>query len=59
MGYDNVLTIGQRIDSSIPIMTVHTKTKSDLDHVRKKIEDCFVISEEEANKLPEIYEVII
>ena len=58
VGYDNVATIGDIIDTSKPLITVYSQTENDYERLRKKIEDCFVITENEVSKLPEIYEVI-
>ena len=58
VGFDNVATIGDIIDTSKPLITVYSQTENDYERLRKKIEDCFVITENEVSKLPEIYEVI-
>ena len=58
VGFDNVATIGDIIDTSKPLITVYSQTENDYERLRKKIEDCFVITDNEVSKLPEIYEVI-
>ena len=58
VGYNNVLNVGDKIDSSQPILTVYTDSINDYENVREKIEDCFIISDSHINALPEIFEVI-
>jgi len=58
VGYDNVVSIGDMADPAKPILTLYSQTKEDYENVRKKICDCFVISEKESKKLPEVYETI-
>ena len=58
VGYDNVVSIGDMADPAKPILTLYSQTKEDYESVRKKICDCFVISEKESKKLPEVYETI-
>ncbi len=58
VGYNNVLNVGDKIDSSQPILTVYTDSINDYENVREKIEDCFIISDSHINALPETFEVI-
>jgi len=58
VGYNNVLNVGDKIDSSQPILTVYTDSINDYENVREKIEDCFIISDSHTNALPETFEVI-
>ena len=58
VGYDNVASVGDIIDPSKPILTLYSQTKEDYESVRKKIYDCFIVSEKESKKLPEVYETI-
>jgi thymidine phosphorylase len=58
VGYNNVLNVGDKIDSSQSILTVYTDSINDYENVREKIEDCFIISDSHINALPEIFEVI-
>ena len=58
VGYNNVLNVGDKIDSLQPILTVYTDSINDYENVREKIEDCFIISDSHINALPEIFEVI-
>jgi len=58
VGYDNVLSVGDRVDSSTPLLTVYCHSDKDFENVGKKIEECFVISDKEVSKLSDIYEVI-
>ena len=58
VGYDQVLRIGDKVDTSTPLLTVYTNSEDDYENVRKKIEDCFIITDTEISALPYTYEVI-
>ena len=58
VGYENVSNVGQKIDISKPLLNVYTKTNEDFENLKEKIENCFIISDNEEKKIPEIYEVI-
>jgi len=58
VGYDNVLSVGDRVDSSTPLLTVYCHSDKDFENVGKKIEECFLISDKEVSNLSDIYEVI-
>ena len=58
VGYDQVLRIGDKVDTSTPLLTVYTNSEDDYQNVRKKIEDCFIIADTEVSELPYTYEVI-
>ena len=58
VGYDQVLRIGDKVDTSTPLLTVYTNSDNDYENVRKKIEDCFIITDTEISALPYTYEVI-
>ena len=58
VGYDQVLRVGDKVDTSTPLLTVYTNSEDDYENVRKKIEDCFIIADSEVSELPYTYEVI-
>ena len=58
VGYDNVCSVGDKIDSSRPLLTLYSNNMEDDKKLEDRIKDCFVISEKEIKKLPEIYEYI-
>ena len=58
VGYDHVLKVGDKVDTSTPLLTVYTNSEDDYENVRKKIADCFVIVDTEVSELPYTYEVI-
>ena len=58
VGYDNVCSVGDKIDSSRPLLTLYSQIMEDDKKLEDRIKDCFVISEKEITKLPEIYEHI-
>ena len=58
VGYDNVCSVGDKIDSSRPLLTLYSNNMEDDKKLEDRIKDCFVLSEKEIIKLPEIYEHI-
>ena len=58
VGYDNVSSVGDKIDSSRPLLTLYSNTMEDNNSLEDRIKECFVISEKEIKKLPKIYEHI-
>ena len=58
VGYNNVLRVGDKIDPTLPLLTVYTESENDYENVREKIEECFIIADTEVYKLPQTYEVI-
>ena len=58
VGYDNVLSVGDRVDSSTPLLTLYCHSDKDFENVGKKIKECFLISDKEVSSLSDIYEVI-
>ena len=57
-GYDQVLRIGDKVDTGTPLLKVYTNSEDDYENVREKIEDCFIIADTEISALPYTYEVI-
>ena len=58
MGYDNVLSVGDKVDVSTPLLTLYCHSDKDFENVSKRIEGCFLISDEEVSNHSDIYEVI-
>jgi len=58
VGYDNVLGVGDRVDSSTPILNLYSNSNQDCDEIKEKIKECFIITESEMLKPKEIYKVI-
>jgi len=58
VGYDNVLRVGDKVDGSTPLLTLYCHSDKDFQNVSKKIEECFLISDEEVSNHSDIYEVI-
>jgi len=58
VGYDQVLRVGDKVDTSTPLLTVYINSEDDYENVRKKIQDCFIIVDSEVSELPYTYEVI-
>ena len=58
VGYENVVSIGDSIDSSTPLLKVHTSSENDFKKIKKEIEGCFVISDKKNKIQTEIYKTI-
>jgi len=58
VGYENVLGVGSVIETLTPVIKVLANSKDDFDRVKKLIKNCFIISDQEVKKSPNIYEVI-
>ena len=58
VGYENILGVGSVIDASTPVIKVLANSKDDFDRVKELIKNCFIISDKEIKKPPNIYEVI-
>ena len=58
VGYENVVSVGDNVDTSTPLLKVHASSQSDFDRVKNEIEKCFVISDTKRNNLDTIYQTI-
>ena len=58
VGYDSVISVGEKIDSTKPLLQLHSNTEDDSKELEERIKDCFIISEKEIKKLPQVYEYI-
>tara|TARA_Y100000590_G_C15707231_1_gene1009077 strand:- start:802 stop:2115 length:1314 start_codon:yes stop_codon:yes gene_type:complete len=59
VGFESVVSIGTKVDSSKPLMTVHARTKEGIESLKIKIRECFKIGETNPSNLKTIYETII
>jgi thymidine phosphorylase len=57
VGYDNVLNIGDEVNSSTPLLSLYSNKNID-DNLKNKIKACFIISDKKTQKLSEIFETI-
>ena len=57
VGYDNVLNIGDEVNSSTPLLSLYSSKNID-DNLINKIQSCFIISDKKTQKLSEIFETI-
>ena len=57
VGYDNVLNIGDEVNSSTPLLSLYSSKNID-DNLINKIKECFIISDKKTQKLSEIFETI-
>ena len=58
VGYDSVISVGEKIDSTKPLLQLHSNTEDDSKELDERIIDCFIISDKEIKKLPQVYEYI-
>ena len=58
VGYDNVLSVGDKVGGSTPLLTLYCHSDKDFENVEKKIEECFLIGDDEVANHSDIYEVI-
>ncbi len=57
VGFDNVLNVGDEINSSIPLLRLYSNKNID-ESLIDKIKECFIISDKKIQKLSEIFETI-
>ncbi len=58
VGYENVMSVGEDVDTTTPLLKVHASSQSDFDRVKDEIEKCFVISSNKSDSLGTIYQTI-
>ena len=58
VGYENVISVGENVDTSTPLLKVHTSSESDFNKVKNNMENCFVISKNKSVDLDTIYQSI-
>ena len=58
VGYEDVVSVGDNVDTSTPLLKVHTSSQSDFEKVKNRIEECFNISNNNLDRLDIIYQTI-
>ena len=58
VGYENVMSVGEDVDTTTPLLKVHASSQGDFDRVKGAIEKCFVISSNKSDSLGTIYQTI-
>ena len=58
VGYDNILGIGARVETSTPVMKVFAKSQDDFNKAKEQIENCFILSDSDVSKVTSIYQTI-
>ena len=58
VGYNNVLSVGEKIDNIKPVVKVYSKSEDALNVVKDQIRKCFIIQDSEAKNLNDVYEKI-
>ena len=59
VGFESVVGIGAKVDASTPLMTIHSRTKENIDNYKIRIRECFKIGQSNPSKPRTIYETII
>ena len=58
VGYNNIASVGDKIDDSTPIVKVFSKSEDAFNTLKDEIRECFTLQDQEVKKLKNIYEVI-
>ena len=58
VGYENVISVGENVDTSTPLLKVHSESKDDFNKIKNQIHECFTISNNKSDNLDIIYETI-
>ena len=58
VGYENVISVGEDVDTSTPLLKVHSESKDDFNKIKNQIHECFTISNNKSDNLDIIYETI-
>ena len=58
VGYNNVLSVGEKIDNTKPVVKVYSKSEDAFNVVKDQIRKCFIIQDSEAKNLNDVYEKI-
>ena len=58
VGYSNIISVGEKVDDSTPIVKVFSNSEDDFNEVKNDIRDCFVLQGSKVKKLNNIYEII-
>lgn len=58
VGFENVIDVGSKVDSSTPLLILHTSSKEKYEMLKKEIQNCFIISEDNSKPLDIIYDKV-
>ena len=58
VGYENVMSVGEDVDTTTTLLRVHASSQDDFDRVKDEIKKCFVISSNKSDSLDTIYQTI-
>jgi len=58
VGFENVIGVGDYVESTSQLLTLHSSSKDDFDSLKKQIQECFKISKSKSEKLDIIYQTI-
>ena len=53
-----MISVGEVVDTTTPLLNVHTSSQCDFDRMKGEIEKCFVISSNKSDNLDTIYQTI-
>tara|TARA_B100000029_G_scaffold462267_1_gene494638 strand:- start:1044 stop:2357 length:1314 start_codon:yes stop_codon:yes gene_type:complete len=58
VGYENIISVGDKVESSSVLLKVHSSSKSEFEKLKNEIRDCFLINDKEQMSLNCVYEKI-
>ncbi len=58
VGYNNIVSVGDKIDEFTPIVKVFSKSEDAFNTLKNEIRECFTLQDQEVKKLKNIYEII-
>ena len=58
VGYENVISVGDDVDTSTPLLKVHLVPKDEENKIKNHALECFTISNNKSDNLDIIYETI-
>ena len=58
VGLEGVVDVGSKVDTKTPLLTVHAKSKDSIDKIKKQIQGCFNIVNQDGTPLKTIYKMV-
>ncbi len=58
VGFSNVISVGTKVNKKTPLLKIHAKKEEDIQNIKKNIQECFIISDQNTNPLENIYNKI-
>ena len=58
VGLQAVIDVGSQVDTSTPLLTIHAKSKESVNNIKKKMQECFKITNKSKPPLKMIYNLV-